>query len=295
VSEGFTNVAFAGFDVAFQEALRGIHGPKEDSDLLAFLAAYIRSSLAKYYIFHTSSNWGIARPVVRVQELQRLPFPVPDSMPDPEVAWGIVRKVAAIIRDAAKKSDENLLRRSFEVGEATEVIESCVDEYFDIHPSERILIDDTVAIIIPSIQPTAKRMPVPTVKTASTDQQTAYVKRICDTLSGWSRPDTRVLGNAALSESLGIGMTVLEKVSSTGSAQPPSVEDGVLAALSRLKTAIGPDQSSIAPLRGLIIFQGTQLYLVKPSGQRFWTQTAALNDADDIANTILMHPPSGAS
>jgi len=295
VSEGFTNVAFADFDVAFQEALRGIHGPKEDADLLAFLAAYIRSSLAKYYIFHTTSSWGVARPVVRVQELRRLPFPAPENMPDPDAAWRIVRRVAAVIKDAAEKSDENLLRRSYLVDEATEVIEACIDEYFGIHPSERLLINDTVAVIIPSIQPNAKRMPVPTVKTATADQQKAYVKRICDTLSDWSRPGTCIAGSAALSESLGIGVTVLEKVPSPGSSQPLSVEDDVLAALSRLKAAIGPGQSSIAPLRGLIVFQGTQLYLVKPSGQRFWTQTAALNDADDIANTILIQPPSGAS
>jgi hypothetical protein len=30
---------------------------------------------------------------------------------------------------------------------------------------------------------------------------------------------------------------------------------------------------------------------VKPIGQRFWTQTAALNDADEIAGTLLMYVP----
>jgi hypothetical protein len=44
-------------------------------------------------------------------------------------------------------------------------------------------------------------------------------------------------------------------------------------------------------IRGIKIFDGDRLYLVKPIGQRFWTQTAALNDADEIAGTILMHTP----
>jgi len=33
--------------------------------------------------------------------------------------------------------------------------------------------------------------------------------------------------------------------------------------------------------------------VVKPIGQRFWTQTAAMNDADEIAGTILMRSPKG--
>ena len=39
-----------------------------------------------------------------------------------------------------------------------------------------------------------------------------------------------------------------------------------------------------------MVFDQDSLYVVKPIGQRYWSQTAALNDADEIAGTILMHP-----
>jgi len=42
-----------------------------------------------------------------------------------------------------------------------------------------------------------------------------------------------------------------------------------------------------------IFLARNSLYIVKPIGLRFWTQTAALNDADEIANTILMHTSQG--
>src|SRR5205823_4417033 len=77
VSKGFTRVAFADFDVSFQHALRGISGPPEDRDLLVFLTAYLASNLAKYFLFQTSSNWGVSRQEVHVEELLRLPFPLP--------------------------------------------------------------------------------------------------------------------------------------------------------------------------------------------------------------------------
>ena len=42
------------------------------------------------------------------------------------------------------------------------------------------------------------------------------------------------------------------------------------------------------PPDGVMVFDSNRLYVVKPIGQRFWTQTAAMNDADEIAGTILM-------
>jgi hypothetical protein len=35
------------------------------------------------------------------------------------------------------------------------------------------------------------------------------------------------------------------------------------------------------------VFDKNLLYITKPLGQRFWTNTAALNDADEVAATIL--------
>ena len=58
VAQGFSSIAFADFPVSFRHALRGITGPVTDRALLIFLAAYLRSPLARYYLFHTSSLKG---------------------------------------------------------------------------------------------------------------------------------------------------------------------------------------------------------------------------------------------
>ena len=50
---------------------------------------------------------------------------------------------------------------------------------------------------------------------------------------------------------------------------------------------------SVEVLRGVKVFERDTLYLLKPLSRRFWTKTAALNDADDIAATILSHPSRG--
>lgn len=50
-TKGFSQAAFASCDVSFLEAVRGIHGPEEDNEKLAFLAAFLRTSLAPTFCF----------------------------------------------------------------------------------------------------------------------------------------------------------------------------------------------------------------------------------------------------
>jgi hypothetical protein len=73
--------------------------------------------------------------------------------------------------------------------------------------------------------------------------------------------------------------------------EPTEDLNDVLAALDGLRTAAGQKFNTFDLIRGAKVFDRDRLYLVKSIAQRFWTQTAALNDADEIAGTILMHTP----
>lgn len=297
IAKGFTSIAFVDFDVSFRHALRGISGPKEDRELLIFLAAYLRSSLARYFVFQTSSNWGISRQEVHVEELLRLPFPLPDVMPSPQRAWEIVENVGQLVTSAATKANEDLANREDIVRVASESIETLIDEYFDILSVEKALIDDTVRVIIPSVRPSRASLIIPTIKPSSEKQQGEYVKRLCDTLNGWAKNGPyMVRGIATASERLGIAVAVLEK-SLTGETafEAGGDLDDLLVALGRFRKTASRSLNTFELIRGAKVFEGNRLYLVKPIGQRFWTETAALNDADEIAGTILMQTPQGVA
>jgi hypothetical protein len=130
VAKGFSSVAFAYFDVSFQDFLRGIHGPEGDRELLIFLTAYLRSQLARYYLFHTSSNWGITRQQVHVDELLRLPFPLPDATSNPRRSLEIVKKVAKIVTAATNESAGFFVDRKGIVQAATDSIELLISTSF---------------------------------------------------------------------------------------------------------------------------------------------------------------------
>ena len=290
VAKGFTSVAFADIDVSFQDALRGIHGPKKDRNLLIFLAAYLRSSLARYFLFHTSANWGVSRQVVDVEEILRLPFPLPDALPDPKRSNQIVREVVKIVENAAQKADADLVDRVGIVQTASEKIEPFIDEYFDVLPLEKQLITDTVNVIIDSTRPTRARPLVPTLFPATKAQQRTYSDLVCEMLNGWakSRPFA-VRSQAYGSGSLGVGIAVLEKVERNRVKEPMSdIGEDLIHLLNVVRKAIPRRHATLDVVRGVMVFDGNRLYVVKPIGQRFWTQTAAMNDADEIAATILM-------
>ncbi len=296
VAEGYTSIAYADFDVSFQHALRGIHGPMKDRNLLIFLAAYLRSPLAKFFLFHTSSSWGVARPKVHVEEILRVPMPLPDQQPNPKRCWQIVEKIAGIVDDAARKSSDDFVDRLGIIQSADAAIAPLIDEYFEIHPLEKPLIEDTVKVTIPSIQPTQKRMPVPTIAPSTPSQREAYCSRVCTMLNGWGkRGEYKVRGAVYASDTMGVGMAVLEKVSRTD-AKPSASDNGqdLLKALDHLRKIHPQRLATLDVVRGLLVFDNNRLYIVKPISQRHWTQTAAMNDADEIAGTILMRSKEGA-
>ena len=298
VAKGFTSTAFADFDVSFQDAVRGISGPKEDRDLLLFLAAYLCSPVAKYFLFHTSSNWGVSRQEVHVEELLRLPFPLPDVTLVPQRAWEIVREIARVVTSAMETATEPFVDREGVVRAVRGSTEALIDEYFDILPTEKVVIDDAVRVIIPSVRPTRRRPIVPTIDPSNEElQRDDYVNRLCETLNGWAKSGPFIVqGRADASARLGIGVAVLQKIRIGGVASMPPKDLGdLLSALNHLRNLTSQKLNTLELIRGAKVFDRDSLYIVKPIGQRFWTQTAALNDADEVASTILMHTPQGVA
>jgi hypothetical protein len=291
ITKGFQRIAFCDFPVSFRHALRGIHGPEKHRMLLMFLAAYLRSRLAKYFMFHTSSSWGMYRPEGHVEEVLRLPMPLPGEASDSSRHKEIIERVAGILDTHSRRAHENFIVRANSVREATDEIEPLIEDYFDIQSTERVLLSDTLNIVIPSIQPTQARMPVPTVEHSTEAQRAIYMRRLCETLNSWSKgTDYVVKGRTTASDRLGIGLTVLQKVARSEALPTElSIDPSLLQTLDRLRKIASPRTGTLTPTRGIMVFDQNRLYLLRLIGQRYWTETAALNDADEIAGTILMH------
>ena len=294
VTKGLSRVAYADFDVAFQHALRGIHGPRSDRDLLIFLAAYLRSDVARFFLFHTSSNWGVSRAEVHVEELLRLPFPLPDDTHNPKRCQAIVRKIASAVIKVTDEASRNFSDREGIVQRTQASFDNLIEEYFDIDDIERMLIDDTAKIIIPSVRPSRGRANVPTVKHSHEVLRNSYAKLLCDRLNGWAKQEYVVHAKTMADSSIGVGMVVLEKTRREEKPTQVSMTDGeLLKSIDSLQRTGARNHGTFELARGLKVFHKNLIYITKPLGQRFWTNTAALNDADEIAAMILTRSARG--
>lgn len=293
VAQGFGSIAFADFPVSFRHALRGITGPSEDRALLIFLAAYLRSPVAQYFQFHTSSNWGVSRQKVHVEELQRLPFPLPDAVNDSARGKKIIEQVASVVHAATREASKTLVDREAVVEEAQGKINELVYEYFDVAPTERVLIEDTVRLAFESFRPSARAVSIPAIEPSTPEDRERYTSRLCQTLNSWSQDrEAKVTGTASVSKEAGIGLVVLDKTGGRRNGISEAKANGeLLAALDRLRDAATTKSNTFELARGIKLFDGPRLYLVKPLGLRYWSETAALNDADEIAGSILMKAP----
>lgn len=287
------NVAFADFSVAFRHAVRGIHGPREDRDLLLFLAVYLRSSIARYFLFHTSGRWGVERSEVEVAELLKVPFPLPEDLATPKDALRIIRQVVKEVEAVSLSRGKLLSDREQVLSESQTRCDALMFEYFGLGESEQVLIDDTCRVVMESIQPSKATDAVPTLRIPSRDARSVYLQTLCSTLNDWaSGGPYRVHGHVHASTGAGAGMIVLRRSTTmpAEAVEQPNDDSLLLETLARLRRSFAKELGSVDILRGIKVFDGDALYVFKPLEQRFWTRTAALNDADEIAATVLMRP-----
>lgn len=287
VSHGL-RAAFCDFPVVFRHALQGIHGPKEDRALLQLLGAYLTSPLARFFLFHATSSWGVGRAKVHLRELLTLPFPLPDDTNDPEEAHRIVGQVSALMDRATEDAAQTIVDRREVMEAARQEITPLIYEYFDVDETERLVIEDTNEVIIPSTRPTSASSTLVTLKQPSSLAQSQYIDTLTSTLNHWARGGPqRVGGRSITAPWSGVGAVEVRRFEGAASPQVAGDEQELLATLDRLHKAYSKQLGSVELLRGLKVFHEDTLYLFKPLQMRYWTRTAALNDADSIAESIL--------
>jgi hypothetical protein len=214
VSKGL-KVAYTDFDVVFRHAIQGIHGSKQDANLLAFLAVTLNSHLASYFLFHTSANWGTERDETHESELLRFPFPFPEDTQSPDESKDIIQEVGILLKRVKKQISQNILVRADVIEQAKRDLLVYVYRYYQIDELEQILIDDTVNCWIPSSTPNRGSINIPTLKGSTRTDRSEYLTLLCDLLNTWSRKGLyQVSGKILVSSKSGIGVTVLRKISS---------------------------------------------------------------------------------
>jgi hypothetical protein len=115
---------------------------------------------------------------------------LPENCRDKARAERIVANVAGRVREVHQRlarAPLNLTEREQEVAATKRDIEPLIFEYFGVAASERILIEDTVKLFIPSSTPGTLDRDIPTLNDSTSDERGAYARQLCQTINAWGR------------------------------------------------------------------------------------------------------------
>ena len=325
VNQGFSKVAFCDFDVLFQHSLQSISGPKEDAALLMFLSVYLRSKLSRYFLFHTSANWGSERDKVHLNELLRVPFPLPGSdfvSPESDRIIQIVadkfkslqKKLNKRLAQLKKQVDQNLFFDEAEKqilnvwhkekrGLSDRLQDECellIYQYFGLTDQEIAIVEDTADVFIPSATPTSRHSsqiitldPLEKSKVSPYKEKGigAYADTLTTTLNAWAKSEGsnhRVCAEGGTDDNTGLAMVTVRLSSKEVPYHDKSVSKELFNALKIFKGRLSKKRGVLHYERDILFFQGDNIHIIRPNILLNWTRTAALNDAARIYGDIAI-------
>jgi hypothetical protein len=287
VSQGSKDmkVAFSNFPVLFRSSLQSIGGPKDDKDTLRFLSVVLRSDIIQYYLFHTSANWGIERDKCLLYELLRIPFPLPRDSGDTkgEIIQDVSARINSFERDLRK--GKYVIGRSEEAKKIQDECEPLIRRYYDIDEYERVLIEDTVDYIIPSITPSETKN-IKTLRLPNKTERQQYRDTLCQMLNIHAKEGKKVEARVIKSDSQAV-VVISRANGKQKSYQEISTSQEMGQVLDRISNLLPVKRDGFVYCRNLKIFDKDHIYIVKPMTLRSWMRSTALNDADEIAAAVL--------
>lgn len=306
LNQGFSNVAFFDYQVRFQHSLQSVVGPANDTEALMFLAAFLRSPLARYFIFHTAANVGTERDKAHLVEALRLPFFLPDSEAASSESKSIIKKVADKMRRLQKemqKSADNLLQSKIAPAALAKKLDTwfitqrekaaklqaelnpLIYTYYGLNGQEQALVEDTCEVLDRSDTPgsldSARNIPTLRQLTANDDLM-PYAEMLASTLNEWATGKVFAAVSGGVDAELGLALVEVAQVKTAKAFQPRSITQMLAKTLADLQSSSTTQQGSFVYERATLIFDGPRMLLLKPALLGQWTRIAALNDAGHI-------------
>lgn len=315
-NQGFSKFAFFDYPVRFQHSLQSISGKPEDADALLFLTAYLKSKLAYYYIFHTSSNIGTERRKAQLEEVLNIPFFLPDSEFASEQSQCILKQVAAAMRRlkatidnqwerlmpdksedfelAADTREEQIKKwEAFAQKETQRVISQTINpqiyKYFGLIDQEIALVEDTFDVLKESITPGNLDNSRGTRKLLDEKELQNYARQLTGTLTSWMSPDTGIYINTVcrINQSLGLASVELIQSKQIAPILTEQLSESEALAYLRLEESSSKEHSSLRYLRSIRHIDKARIRIYKPARLGFWMCSTAINDASALHAEIM--------
>ncbi|MCX6582524.1 MAG: N-6 DNA methylase [Candidatus Aminicenantes bacterium] len=281
IKEGQKNkrlcASYIPFKCVYLNAVFGITAAEGNLKLVKALVACINSSFSSYFLFLTTSTWGIERERVKLYELLFLPGMI-FSLSDP------------VIEILAAKVDEiiSLKKNNPVLPKDTSGIEKEIDEILykalGLSERERYLIEDTLNYSLGLFQDGEKSTAFhrPTI-----GELESYATILCEDINDLLQ-DSKTSVCATIYEvrhDSPLNLTALRfsKREKPGVIEKNSSQTEITMLLKEIDHYTYEKFSESVYFRKIVkYYHDDTIYIIKPNEKRFWSRSMAMSDADDI-------------
>ena len=253
---------------SFNSKVIGIYGV--ESKYLKGLTCFLNSLIVQYYVFLSSPSIGIEREEIKKNEIDDLPFILDNQ--DLETLAAVFDKY--IVNDAL----------SFDANGMETEINSIIFDKYGISKCEKQIIVDfanfTKSLMIKSVS---------NIVCATRSKEIIdYLKVICSSLNDFLDNQDLFVNGTLYSLQYNTPLVMIKI--SFGSEKHDIVQSDLTmrSALIKLDKYLWAQKgSSVYFRKNLNHYDGNDIYIIRPNQRRFWTQSAAMQDASNLIIEIL--------
>lgn len=269
--------SYLDYDCSFKDKVYGISS--NDSYSLKLLTAFLNSSFAFYYLFLTSSSWGVEREEVKPNEWMKLPALVFNF----KQPWKkkIIEKFDEIID--AKKDD--LLGVYEHILTLEKEIDKLIFKASQLDKKQIFLIEN---VLSGSLDLFNKGESSEAKKASTKQDQTQYAETICFEINSLLEQSSNLRGWATIYDiplriPLNLVSIHLNKEEAPNSVRNESSESKITELLTQIeKYTYDQFSESLYYRKTVRYYKGDIIYIIKPNEKRFWSKSLALSNADEI-------------
>lgn len=269
------SATFLDYDCSFRDAITGISDPENNSALLKVITLFINSQISTYYLFLTSSEWGINRGLVHYQEILSLPG----------IPFEFDNKIIALLSSKYDEIKEiiskNLEKYDKKIYIITEEIDGIFYDHFNLTETDLIYIEDIINYQI-TLFHTKKSM---SYENISIEDMTNYATFFCNAFNDILQFDK--LNISAKLYYSGEPLNIIEFIFSKSPPIIITVDKEIKDILKEIELKMNLDSTKIYYGRNLKLYDKNSLLIIKPSEKRYWSKSQAINDAIETINDGL--------
>ena len=278
---GETCSAFTSDDTVYSKSYIGFSFDGVDERYAHRLNAIFNSKLTIYLAFMLSRELGWFERLIEGSDW--LSMPLPKSILDlNDDSWDEVITIENKLCGSWRSTS------SSEIKDWEDSLFKSICNLYELNENERIIVDDmiryTIDLFLNRKKAKTKRRGI---KPPTLNQLQRYADRLCKQLNSILEFEGKILIYTVydIKEDSPLSVVEFKQVSQTTSNQKNSTKrvEGIEKLLIKISKNLQNKISKRVYVWGhLRVYEGEHLYIIKPSEERFWSESAALNDADTV-------------